>query len=160
MRAKFVVATRRTGSVVGGVSLLCFSFISRVITRTRDRRGAAVLSHKFTLYQGRIALNIAKLPGATAAAVSATERKRLRNIVHTCGWLGAPGACRLAAIAVGALRESKQLREPASEQHHPRKIIDEPCGKGDPSGHIWRQRATARVSFQRQPFVDIDVDQR
>ena len=66
-----------------------------------------------------------------------------------------------AAIAVGALRESKQLREPASEQHHPRKI-DEPCGKGDPSGHIWRQRATARVSmvFQRRPFVDIDVDQR
>ena len=30
-----------------------------------------------------------------AVAVGATERKRLRNIVHTCGWLGAPGACRL-----------------------------------------------------------------
>ena len=30
-----------------------------------------------------------------AAAASATERKRLRNTVHTCGWLGAPGACRL-----------------------------------------------------------------
>ena len=27
--------------------------------------------------------------------VSDTERKRLRNIVHTCDWLGAPGACRL-----------------------------------------------------------------
>ena len=32
---------------------------------------------------------------AAAAAVSDTERKRLGNIVHTCGWLGAPGACRL-----------------------------------------------------------------
>ena len=32
---------------------------------------------------------------AAAAAVSDTERKRLRNIVHACGWPGAPGACRL-----------------------------------------------------------------
>ena len=27
--------------------------------------------------------------------VSATERKRLRDIVHTCGWPGAPDACPL-----------------------------------------------------------------
>ena len=36
-----------------------------------------------------------QVAGAAAAAVSATERKRLRNIGRTCGWLGAPDACRL-----------------------------------------------------------------
>jgi hypothetical protein len=33
--------------------------------------------------------------GPAEAAAGATERKRLRNIVHTCGWRGAPGACQL-----------------------------------------------------------------
>ena len=33
--------------------------------------------------------------GPAEAAAGATERKLLRNIVHTCGWRGAPGACQL-----------------------------------------------------------------